>query len=603
MKKNVFFITFLVSLVISITSYGQAHSFVAGNLNYFENFDGLGPDGTTYLTGWQGVRAAGTGTIGEALPLKVTDGSANTGAVYNVGTTGSTERAMGTIGSNSTSPAFGANFTNSTGSTITKIDFSGFCEQWRTGTNSSVNEVHKFEVSFNATDLLTGTWTEVSDFNLIEIVTNSTQSEALDGNAAENRQAINATLENIEWLTGTDMWIRWTDDNAVGSDALLAIDELKIDVSTGSTTILPEPSNYPTNLAVQVKGFDVTVTWTDAVGEQLPTGYLVMFSSGNINVPTDGNFVANDLDFSDNNGAINVAYGVETCTFADLNESLPFKVAIFPYTNGGPNVDYKTDGNYPTIISKTQTIVFSEDFEEGMDDWTTYNELGSQVWTLDPIHGIDNSACAKMSGYEGAPFANIDWLISREISIPIGFKDNPDIHLRFFSAKNFAGENIKVLYSIDYISGDPNLATWVDITDQANLSTGSWNWTNSSFIAIPENVWNRLRIAFKYTSTDTQAATWEIDDVCVTSYIIVGVPKTEVSNIKVYPNPATNYIFVENAKPNTMYKIADMQGKTVKAGSLSDTKIDVSNLNKGLYVIMLTDPKTGYTETAKVVIR
>ncbi|MGB4654142.1 MAG: choice-of-anchor J domain-containing protein [Bacteroidales bacterium] len=603
MKKNVLFITFLVSLVISITSYGQAFSFVEGNLNYFENFDGLGPDGTTYLTGWQGVRAAGSGTIGEALPLKVTDGSANTGAVYNVGTTGSTERAMGTIGSNSTSPAFGANFTNSTGSTINKIDFSGFCEQWRTGTNSSVNEVHKFEISFNATDLLTGTWTEVSDFNLIEIVTNSTQSEALDGNAAENRQAISATVDNIEWLTGTDMWIRWTDDNAVGSDALLAIDELKIDVTTGSTTILPEPSNYPTNLAVKVRGFDVTVTWDDATGEQLPTGYLVVFSDGNIEVPTDGNFVTNDLDFSDNNGAINVAYGVETCTFAELNPDLPIKIAIFPYTNGGPNVDYKTDGNYPTVITKTQMIVYSEDFEEGMNDWTAYNELGSQVWTIDEIHGIDNSACAKMSGYDGAPFANIDWLISKGLSKPTVLKQSADVHFRFFTAKNYAGENIKVLLSNDYVSGDPNLATWIDVTDQATLSTGSWNWTNSSFIEIPEHMWDNFNVAFKYTSTDTEAATWEIDNVCVTSYVVGGVSQDKVNSIKVYPNPATNYIVVENAKTNTMYKISDMQGKTIKAGNLNETKIDVSDLNKGLYVIMLTDPKTGYTETAKVVIR
>ncbi|HPT04756.1 MAG TPA: hypothetical protein PLG86_06415, partial [Bacteroidales bacterium] len=100
MKKFTMITLLMLGLLIFGTPrvFSQAYTFTAGNLTYNENFDAMGPTGTTYLPGWTGVRFAGTGAIGQTLTLIVSDGSGSnlSGGVYNAGTTDATDRAMGT---------------------------------------------------------------------------------------------------------------------------------------------------------------------------------------------------------------------------------------------------------------------------------------------------------------------------------------------------------------------------------------------------------------------------------------------------------------------------------------------------------------------------
>gem|GEM_PF-2167772 len=202
---------------ISITSTGASYS---------ENFDGMGVSGTSYLTGWTGIRYAGTGSIGATLTLLVSDGTLNNGAVYNVGTTSASDRALGMIASGSTVPRIGAQFVNNTGVTITLINLAGMMEQWRSGSSSSANEIDTFAYSFDATSLQTGTWTRLSGMDLMEKLTSATDNAAKNGNDPANKTSISGTMSGITWTNGTSMWIRWSDNNDFGSDALLAIDDL-----------------------------------------------------------------------------------------------------------------------------------------------------------------------------------------------------------------------------------------------------------------------------------------------------------------------------------------------------------------------------------------
>ena len=237
MKKLLFFIVSFLILAWCQNVRAQAFTFTSGQLTYNENFDGMGAAGTTYLNGWSGARYAGTGAIGP-LPLVVTDGSANSGAVYNVGTTGVDERALGTLGSGSTVPRIGAFFTNSTGSTISQVSLSGVMEQWRSGSTNTVTEICAFEYSTDATDLLTGTWTPITSFDLVEKIIASTTAAALDGNLPDNQTAITAALIGIVWPTGTNLWIRWSDVNDLGSDGIYSIDNLSMTVSSTASPVI-----------------------------------------------------------------------------------------------------------------------------------------------------------------------------------------------------------------------------------------------------------------------------------------------------------------------------------------------------------------------------
>jgi hypothetical protein len=592
---------------IPFHSIAQAFTFTSGQLSYTENFDGMGPDGTSFLSGWNSVRYAGTGTIGAVLPLTAGDGSSNSGGIYNLGTTGATDRAFGSLASGSTVPCFGASFLNSTGSGITQISLAGVMEQWRSGSSNTANEVWAFEYSLDATDLSTGNWTAVSSFDLLEKIISSSTAGALDGNLPENQTTLAAVISGLNWTPNATLWIRWSDANDSGSDGVCSIDNLSVTVTTGTVTADPEPTNYPTAFAATAAGNSVSTSWTDATGAQLPAAYLIRISTGSgIQAPVDGTFVADDLDLSDGNGAKNVPFGTQNYIFANLAEGTTYNFRIYPYTNGGTLVDYKTDGTPPSGSATTQTIAFHSTFDTDLAPWTQFSVSGTQIWTSDLTHGVNGSGCAKMSGFEtGQSFVNEDWLISPSINL----SNMTNTQLQFFSAYNYAGNPLSVLISSDYTSGDPTLSgTWNDLSSSAVFSPGGWAWTASGYINAGIMNQSNVHLAFRYTSSATEARTWEIDEVSVAGNLQEGIreSKEKQTLVSVYPNPASNQVMLdmpENGRYSVL--ISTPGGQTVRtySGEFTTLKMDVQDLKPGLYFLTMRNSSGSLNETQKLLIR
>ncbi|WP_145855368.1 lamin tail domain-containing protein [Pedobacter suwonensis] len=239
MKKPLLFILFLLVFVnylsaqVSLTAINTAKS---------ENFDGMTSTGTSTVAGWSAVKASGTNTatVGSALPLVVYSTSSNSGAAYNVGTAGAADRSLGSLASGALVPRFGAGFQNNTGATVTSIDLSGVMEQWRTGSNATVNEKLNFEYSFNATSIAdaSATWLPLTGMDLNEKLTTTTAAAGVDGNLPANQTAISGSITSITWVNGATLYIRWTDTDDLGSDGIYAIDDFSI-TPNGSTTATP----------------------------------------------------------------------------------------------------------------------------------------------------------------------------------------------------------------------------------------------------------------------------------------------------------------------------------------------------------------------------
>ena len=210
----------------------------------------------------------------------------------------------------------------------------------------------------------------------------------------------------------------------------------------GSAQPDPEPSNYPTEFEAYVDGVDVYLAWEDAIGEQLPSKYLVLGSTGDITVPVDGTPVPNgEL-------AMNVNYGEGMVVFSGLQANTEYHFAIFPYTNSGANIDYKTDGNYPTVSATTEEvyILLYEDFNEDLGVFTAYDAYGDQGWHQASYQG---TTYANMNGYaNGAANQNEDWLIGF-VEIPAGVTYN-EIWVEFRTAMKFDGDPLRVALSTDY---------------------------------------------------------------------------------------------------------------------------------------------------------
>lgn len=76
--------------------------------------------------------------------------------------------------------------------------------------------------------------------------------------------------------------------------------------------------------------------------------------------------------------------------------------------------------------------------------------------------------------------------------------------------------------------------------------------------------------------------------------VAAAIDNKEKNIVSVYPVPATNVLNVSNSFEllNTNYKIADLTGKIVGSGKISNSRIDISQLANGIYILALGDNKT-----------
>lgn len=150
--------------------------------------------------------------------------------------------------------------------------------------------------------------------------------------------------------------------------------------------------------------------------------------------------------------------------------------------------------------------------------WKSY-----RVTSQPELHDWEVSAAGNAGNYYAVAsgFNNIDYINSQTelwyISPSMDLSNASVPVLSFKNAKNYPGPALKLLASSDYdgFSNPAEQGTWTDYSQLVNWSTGGFNWINSDFPITQFNGDNNVHIAFKYTSTMADAATWEIDDIVI----------------------------------------------------------------------------------------
>ena len=362
--------------------------------------------------------------------------------------------------------------------------------------------------------------------------------------------------------------------------------EIYIYKAGGAPVINPEPSNYPTNFAVTIDRTQATLTWASSTGEQLPRGYVIIGSTSTITVPVDGTPVANDLNGNDGYVAYNVMFGNTTYTFNQLWGNSTWTFAIFPYTNSGENIDYKNGGTYPTASATTGDIycVLNANFANDLAPFSAFSVEGEQGW-LASSH--DNIPFAKISGYDsGNSYPNEDWLISPNL-FALGRFENMSIS--FKNAYKYAGPALRVMISNEYDGmSDPTEFEWADITEFFNWSPGEFEWAESGEFMMEEIEATRVYLAFVYTSTASEASTWEVTNVKIYGMGYDAVSENDAVSFNLYPNPANSSINVV-AESAAEVQILDMAGRTVMVVNAVEgvNAINVADLSDGVYFVRM----------------
>jgi hypothetical protein len=267
----------LVAAVVSLAVNTQAAvSYSIPGSTYSQNFDSLPntPQNTSLgasPTGWTDDNAspaagnfsivgwylyhplsAAEGGFNGRQRMRIGAGTANTGGFMSWGASGSTERALGDVGSNVLAdPAgpgqpdiyVGLRLNNNTGQTLDSFTLSYFGEQWRDGGAATPNaQTMNFTWSTVATSIsdANGLFTTEASLSFTSpVFANTGTGAAVDGNTT-GRVAIGpVTVSGINWLPGTDLWLRWDDINHGGNDHGLGIDDL----SFSANVAVPEPSS------------------------------------------------------------------------------------------------------------------------------------------------------------------------------------------------------------------------------------------------------------------------------------------------------------------------------------------------------------------------
>ncbi|UOK41674.1 MULTISPECIES: T9SS-dependent choice-of-anchor J family protein [Flavobacterium] len=241
--------------------------------------------------------------------------------------------------------------------------------------------------------------------------------------------------------------------------------------------------------------------------------------------------------------------------------------------NGAPQA-YQIFNPITAMVSNQTTI----------DDCNQIDKLN-----FNPRTGAKYAAC-----WAGAPntngqtaTANNDWLISR----PINLTGMSGTQLSFWY-KALSDCYIPELYRVGVYIGSGNPTQGSDF----NIISGSTPLQATSYLTWTEQIYSlnayngqTIRIGIHCLSSDQLM--FMVDDFRVTG---TTMSTTDFASFEfsVYPNPSNNIVTIsnnENIKINKVV-VTDIKGRTVKILSIdgvSKTKVDISDLNAGVYFMSI----------------
>jgi len=181
--------------------------------------------------------------------------------------------------------------------------------------------------------------------------------------------------------------------------------------------------------------------------------------------------------------------------------------------NGTPEFDKE---NYLVSLTKGSggggdtpgsSTTLENDFKaNGQGDWTITNVTAlpegiNYIWNYDSKYGMKASAFVNSQRYESD-----SWLVSPTISLPSGGT------MSFKQALNYAtSEYVKIMYTTTNGTGEINKSEWKEASVDTWPAGKNWTFVDSK-ATLPAGT---VRVAFRYTSTTSTAATWEIESVSI----------------------------------------------------------------------------------------
>jgi hypothetical protein len=292
--------------------------------------------------------------------------------------------------------------------------------------------------------------------------------------------------------------------------------------------------------------------------------------------------------------SVNLATGASktfTITFTPTNENLVTQTATIA-TNGG-DVTIYLNGT-ASACSTISTFPWTESFESFLPEcWSKANPDGGTGWSeiaygTTPLPGWTSGELLTLEGggnsavyctwNTGGATSNDQWLISPQIAV----QENQELSYYIYSGADFK-DNLDVKIS----TTNRDLASFTTTllsSTQADFTLGEWKKFTISltayagqniYIAFQEHVANNSNdggfIALDLVKVDAKAS----------------IAENETETIKIYPNPANDYVKVYTSELSNI-TITDLRGSVVYAGQVNNNDIiSTTNFESGLYIVTI----------------
>lgn len=312
---------------------------------------------------------------------------------------------------------------------------------------------------------------------------------------------VNSGNIDISAITGTSVYFAFKYiSNTTDGAATWEVDDISIEEVTNQVPVISDIA-YSPQTVTSSDVVTVTADITDSDGT---------ISTAELHWGTTSGDLTNTINMSSASGD---TYESDTDIPAQADGTTVY-FEVYAMDDGGAETT-SAEQSYTVTDPAFATLPYEQPFETDLDDMYSYSVSGNQAWYWDEYGG---DQYAKISGFSsGNDYDNEDWLITPSLDL----SGDVNTVLNFDEAINYGTDNIEneqeVYISTNYAGiGDPNAADWTKLTVTGRASGDNWDFVSVDQVDLSAyDGETSLHIAFKYTSTTSGSATWEVDNISV----------------------------------------------------------------------------------------
>jgi len=293
----------------------------------------------------------------------------------------------------------------------------------------------------------------------------------------------------------------------------------------------------------------------------------------------------------------------------------------------------------PFITKAQVTLIPDSDFEKALIYWTidTDGIVNGQILTADAHSAINldlngvplghGGYVMDLSGIEG--FINLEHFRAYYNNLnTVNLSTLTKLKTLFFTSSNLSTIDLSANTELEKLTigngsldfGPFNRLKSLDLSNNSKLKyIDAYNMTALEYINLNNNIADSVYILLGNENNYPYNVCIDVDNpVAATngtapydSWTVIGnhyfdnncalsIKKFVNDNFKIYPNPATNYVSIEQKETNGVtlqtVQILDSSGKWIKSIKDNFNQIDVSTLSKGMYLFVIQTDRGNKTE-------